>query len=70
MQAAWNETEEHEEQVSAARRTYNASVMSYNNACEQFPTNLPAGMMNDSLKAYIEIPEERQNIDARELFAS
>lgn len=44
--------------------------MSYNNACEQFPTNLPAGMMNDSLKAYIEIPEERQNIDARELFAS
>ncbi|MBL1263987.1 LemA family protein [Methylomicrobium sp. RS1] len=68
LQAAWNEIEE---QISAARRTYNAAVMSYNNACEQFPTNLLAGMMNYSLKAYIEIPEEeRTNISARELFRS
>jgi LemA protein len=66
LQAAWNEIEE---QISAARRTYNAAVMSYNNACEQFPTNVLAGMMNYSLKTYIEIPEEeRKNINARELF--
>jgi LemA protein len=68
LQAAWNEIEE---QISAARRTYNAAVMSYNNACEQFPTNILAGMMNYSLKTYIEIPEEeRKNINARELFRS
>jgi LemA protein len=68
LQAAWNEIEE---QISAARRTYNAAVMSYNNACEQFPTNILAGMLNYSLKTYIEIPEEeRKNISARELFRS
>lgn len=68
LQAAWNEIEE---QISAARRTYNAAVMSYNNACEQFPTNILAGMMNYSLMTYIETPEEeRKNISARELFRS
>jgi LemA protein len=68
LQAAWNEIEE---QISAARRTYNAAVMSYNNACEQFPTNILAGMMRYSPKTYIEIPEEeRKNISARELFRS
>ena len=66
LQGAWNEIEE---QISAARRTYNAAVNSYNNACEQFPTNLLAGMMHYQVKTYIEIPEqERQNINARDLF--
>lgn len=68
LQGAWNEIEE---QISAARRTYNAAVLSYNNACEQFPTNIMAGMMNYPLKTYIEIPEEeRKNISARDLFNS
>ncbi|MGR9086885.1 MAG: LemA family protein [Gammaproteobacteria bacterium] len=68
LQGAWNEIEE---QISAARRAYNATVLSYNNACEQFPTNLMAGLMNLELKAYIEIPdEERRNVSARELFNS
>lgn len=66
LQGAWNEIEE---QISAARRTYNAAVNSYNNACEQFPTNLMAGMMNYQLKIYIEIPEEeKKNVNAKELF--
>ncbi len=66
LQGAWNEIEE---QISAARRTYNAAVNSYNNACEQFPTNLLAGLMHYQVKTYIEIPEqERQNINARNLF--
>ncbi|MGR8941104.1 MAG: LemA family protein [Gammaproteobacteria bacterium] len=66
LQAAWNEIEE---QISAARRAYNAAVLSYNNACEQFPTNLLAGMLNYQLKSYLEIPEqERKNISARDLF--
>jgi LemA protein len=68
LQGSWNEIEE---QISAARRAYNAAVNSYNNACEQFPTNIMAGMMNYALKTYIEIPEEeRKNISARDLFNS
>ena len=68
LQGSWNEIEE---QISAARRSYNAAVNSYNNACEQFPTNIMAGMMNYALKTYIEIPEEeRKNISARDLFSS
>ncbi|WP_020565845.1 LemA family protein [Methylosarcina fibrata] len=68
LQGAWNEIEE---QISAARRSYNAAVNSYNNACEQFPTNLMANLMRFQLKTYIEIPEEeRGNISARNLFGN
>ncbi len=35
-----------EEQISAARRAYNASVTDYNNAVQMFPTNIIAGMFN------------------------
>jgi len=35
-----------EEQISAARRAYNASVTDYNNSVQMFPTNLIAGMFN------------------------
>lgn len=66
LQGSWNEIEE---QISAARRAYNASVNDYNNAVEQFPTNIMARMMNYVLKSYLEIPdEERKNISAEELF--
>lgn len=68
LQGAWNEIEE---QISAARRAYNAAVNSYNNACEQFPTNLMANLMNFRVTAYIEIPDEdRENISARKLFGN
>ena len=33
-----------EDQISAARRAYNAAVTEFNNACEMFPTNILAGM--------------------------
>ena len=66
LQGSWNEIEE---QISAARRAYNASVNNYNNAVEQFPTNVFARMMNYQLKSFFEIPdEERKNISAKELF--
>lgn len=68
LQRAWNEAED---QIAAARRTYNASVNEYNTACEVFPTNLIANWMKYEKKAYFEIPEqERQNINAKELFKS
>ncbi|MCY7409135.1 MAG: LemA family protein, partial [Chitinophagales bacterium] len=66
LQGSWNEVEE---QISAARRAYNASVNNYNNAVEQFPTNIFARMMNYQLKTFFEIPEEeRKNISAKDLF--
>jgi LemA protein len=68
LQATWTEVEE---QLSAARRTYNASVKDYNNGLEQFPTNFMARTMGYSVKEYIEIPEEaRENISAKDLFNS
>lgn len=41
LQRALNETEE---QLAAARRTFNAAVTDYNNKVESFPSNLLAGL--------------------------
>ena len=68
LQAALNEVEE---QISAARRAYNASVMDYNNALEMFPSSIMASMMRYERKAFFEISEaERKNIDVGKLFDS
>lgn len=66
LQAALNEIEE---QISAARRAFNASVTEYNNAVKSFPTNVIAGMFNFKEFKWFEIPEEeRKNVDVKELF--
>ncbi|MHC4665361.1 MAG: LemA family protein [Planctomycetota bacterium] len=53
-----------EEQISAARRAYNAAVTDYNNAVEMFPTNIIASMMNYRRRRFFEISEkERQSVD-------
>jgi len=66
LQRSLNEIEE---QISAARRSYNASVMEYNNAVEMFPTNFFANMMNYRRKAMFEISEgERKNVNVGDLF--
>jgi LemA protein len=44
-----------EEQISAARRAFNAAVLAYNNAVQMFPTSLFAGMMHMQTRAYFEI---------------
>ncbi|MBN2524234.1 MAG: LemA family protein [Bacteroidales bacterium] len=68
LQAAWNEIEE---QISAARRTFNAAITSFNNAVETFPSNIMANIMGYKRKQLFEIPEvEKQNISARDLFNS
>jgi LemA protein len=52
-----------EEQISAARRTFNAAVTSYNNACEMVPTNIAARLMGYEKKKWFEIPEtEREPV--------
>jgi LemA protein len=66
LQRALNETEE---QLSAARRAFNAAVTDFNNAVEMFPTNLMAGMMNYKRRALFEAAEaERQNVNVSALF--
>lgn len=46
-----------EEQLSAARRAFNASITLYNNAVEMFPTSLVAGMMGYQRRQWFEAPE-------------
>jgi len=66
LQGSLNEVEE---QISAARRAYNAAVTAYNNSVEMFPTNVLANMMNYKRKKVFDTPEEeRQNINVKDLF--
>lgn len=68
LQGALNEVEE---QLSAARRFYNAAVTDFNNAVQMFPTNILASMFNFKAKALFEITEqERQNVDVKAMFKS
>ena len=68
LQRAMNEVEE---QISAARRAYNAAVTDYNNAVEMFPTNMVASTMRYKLKKVFEISQEqREDVDAEKLFKS
>ena len=66
LQRSLNEVEE---QISASRRSYNASVTDLNNGIEKFPSNIVAGMMSLARKEVFEIPEtQRKNIDVGNLF--
>lgn len=66
LQGTLNEVEE---QLSASRRAFNASVTDFNNAVEMFPTNIMAGMMGYKRRQLFEIDEaERQNVDVKNLF--
>lgn len=47
-----------EEQISAARRAFNAAVTDYNNAVDMFPTNIIASMFNFQRKALLEFGEQ------------
>jgi len=68
LQRTMNEIEE---QISAARRAYNAAVTDYNNAVEMFPTNIVARMIGYKLKKVFEIPQEqREDVDTEKLFKS
>ena len=57
-----------EEQISAARRAYNASVTDYNNSVQMFPTNIIAGMFNFTEKPLFRIEAgQRQNPEVQKL---
>ena len=68
LQGTMNEVEE---QISAARRAYNAAVTDYNNAVEMLPTSIMAAIIGYKMKKVFEISEEqRQDIDTEKLFNS
>jgi len=55
-----------EAQIAAARRSYNASVMDYNNRVEMFPSSLVAGLFNFPRQPEFEIAiAERAAPDVR-----
>jgi LemA protein len=67
LQASLNDCEE---QLAAARRTYNAAVMEYNNGLEMFPSNIVASMMNYRRKDMIQATQqEQQTPSVKDLFA-
>jgi LemA protein len=53
LQRALNETEE---QISAARRSYNAATKNYNDAVQMFPTNLFAAVLSFKPREFFEAP--------------
>jgi LemA protein len=58
-----------EEQISAARRAYNAAVTEYNNTVEMFPTKIAAQLMNYKTKrVFTIVSAERNNVDVHGLF--
>ena len=60
LQRSLNEVEA---QLSASRRTFNAAVNEYNDACEMFPSNLIAGTFGFERRASFEVaPEEREPV--------
>lgn len=68
LQRSLNETEE---QISAARRAYNAAVTDFNNAVEMLPTNIMASMMGYKRRELFEAVEvERKNVDVGAIFNS
>ena len=66
LQASLNEVEE---QISAARRAYNASILAFNNGVQLFPSSIIASMRNLTRKPFLETPEaERSNVNVKSLF--
>ena len=58
-----------EEQISAARRAYNAAVTEYNLAIRIFPNNIFAGMFGHTgATLYEAAPEDRANPNVGDLF--
>lgn len=66
LQGALNETEE---QLSAARRGYNAAVTEYNTSIQSFPKNIFAGVMGFTEESLLQIAEaEKANVSVGDLF--
>lgn len=49
-----------EDEISLSRRYYNGSVRQYNNKCQQFPTNIVAGMMGFRTRPMFAVGSEEE----------
>ncbi len=49
-----------EDHISAARRSYNAAVTSYNNNIQMFPGSIVASIRKDKIDTLLEIPKAEQ----------
>ena len=66
LQRSLNEVEE---QLAAARRSYNAAVTEYNNSVESFPSSLVAGMGGfRGEKVFAADAQKRGDVDMKALF--
>lgn len=66
LQRSLNEVEE---QLAAARRSYNGAVTDYNNAAQTFPNSLVATTMNFGTRTMFEAEEHKiADVDMRGLF--
>lgn len=66
LQRSLNEVEE---QLAAARRSYNGAVVDYNNAVQTFPSSLIAQSMNFGLRQmFIAETKKLADVDMRSLF--
>jgi LemA protein len=52
LQAELGETEN---RIATSRQVYNDTVLTYNNACQQIPTNIVAGLFNFQTREYFEV---------------
>ena len=51
-----------ENKIAAARRYFNNSTNEYNTACEQFPSNIIAGMMSYKQEEFFDVPDSQREI--------
>lgn len=66
LQGSLNECEE---QISAARRSFNAAVKDYNNCIDMIPYNIVASSKGYQRRAFFEIPDvERKAPDVKSMF--
>ncbi len=67
LQQSWEAVEEN---IAAARRTYNAAATRNNTFQQQFPTNLVNALFGFPAASLLETPEEeRANVSAKNLFS-
>ena len=58
-----------EDQISAARRAYNAAVTSFNNKIQMFPASIVSNIRKDKPAMLLEIPEaEQKEVNINQLF--
>jgi len=62
FQQLQGELSDTEDKIAYARQFYNDVVLKYNNACQQFPSSLLAGMFGFKEETYFEAPESEKAV--------